>query len=879
MKTPFLSSPLWLAIIALIALPLASGCGSDDPTIDEPKLECDAGDCEKAECGGDGDCGGGTCRDGVCYALVCTGDDDCEGATCIRGVCVPHECTDDEQCSNGSCIENACVPYECTGDAECTDGSCEDRRCVPFTCESDDECEHGTCVDDACIPHECIEDEDCLNGTCAENACVPHECIIDDDCESGTCVDNACVPHECTDDEHCPNGTCIDYACVDHACTEDDDCPNGTCVDNACIDYECVDDDGCPAGTCVDNACVPYECINHADCDLGRCEANVCVLGPECIVGLDVETLEDGLNQSACEAIALRAGLHYVNDFSITRPISIYGAHTENTIIDANHESRHFTIEEGGSLFIEGLTMRNGSAERGGSIHVKSGASFSASTARFLDNTANKEGGFLYYEGGGEISLKENCVIAGNRVLSKDTSHVYGGAISMVDGRLFLSQVTLEDNRVEIIGDQDAPPGASHGTGYGGAISIRSMNAPAELDVIYSSFVGNSISHAFGESITHRGGAIYARGARVSMSLSEFNDNGIRFDAGCIACNAQGGALFQQGGSLELFGADFKGNHLESRPGHGSLFAGALLVLNVKELDIERSTFVENTVIGGNQRGGGAMYVTLDDADLGPAEHTITRVLFRENSAICDADDCPNTTARAGALNYTVQYGGNRLLLDSVTGANNSVDAPHVNTLGGFGRFLIQETGDLKLRIENSTFSGNRSSSVGSFLAFISNNPSVGSSVDIFNATIVAGDESTLFHLQAPTDASVNQVIRLRNSILSSTADFCSMRTSSKITFGSSGWVVRPSVAAGDPPLGTSCDFLVHPSDIVNNDPGLLPLDDNGGRIPTHALDPASPIINAGEPEGCTDVVSSIPLDQRGEKRTTPNCTPGAYSD
>jgi hypothetical protein len=56
-----------------------------------------------------------------------------------------------------------------------------------------------------------------------------------------------------------------------------------------------------------------------------------------------------------------------------------------------------------------------------------------------------------------------------------------------------------------------------------------------------------------------------------------------------------------------------------------------------------------------------------------------------------------------------------------------------------------------------------------------------------------------------------------------------------------------------------SCS-TVHPSDITAADPQLLPLADNGGATPTHALHPDSPAIDAGGDE-CE------PTDQRGVSR------------
>jgi len=56
---------------------------------------------------------------------------------------------------------------------------------------------------------------------------------------------------------------------------------------------------------------------------------------------------------------------------------------------------------------------------------------------------------------------------------------------------------------------------------------------------------------------------------------------------------------------------------------------------------------------------------------------------------------------------------------------------------------------------------------------------------------------------------------------------------------------------------------------IVGQDPRLGPLQDNGGPTLTHALNPGSPALNAGNPAGCLDHAGApLPQDQRGKARS-----------
>jgi hypothetical protein len=75
---------------------------------------------------------------------------------------------------------------------------------------------------------------------------------------------------------------------------------------------------------------------------------------------------------------------------------------------------------------------------------------------------------------------------------------------------------------------------------------------------------------------------------------------------------------------------------------------------------------------------------------------------------------------------------------------------------------------------------------------------------------------------------------------------------------------------------GNSCGFT-GPGDLINTDPLLGPLQNNGGPTLTHALQPGSPAIDAGDTAACTAPPVNG-LDQRGEIRPQGMaCDIGAY--
>jgi hypothetical protein len=77
-----------------------------------------------------------------------------------------------------------------------------------------------------------------------------------------------------------------------------------------------------------------------------------------------------------------------------------------------------------------------------------------------------------------------------------------------------------------------------------------------------------------------------------------------------------------------------------------------------------------------------------------------------------------------------------------------------------------------------------------------------------------------------------------------------------------------------------TCNFA-KAGDLNFVDPMLGPLQGNGGPTKTMALRPGSPAIDAGNPNGCTDGLSPLKIDQRGKPRPglgdTGVCDIGAY--
>ena len=107
----------------------------------------------------------------------------------------------------------------------------------------------------------------------------------------------------------------------------------------------------------------------------------------------------------------------------------------DTVAIDGNHRQRGLTLLDG-YVLLDGVTIHNGSADRGGAIYIANGF-VEADFSTFAGNVASDEGGAVYVEDGG-IRLW-GSELSGN-------SAEFGGAISMKDGYVAIRRSTLNNN-------------------------------------------------------------------------------------------------------------------------------------------------------------------------------------------------------------------------------------------------------------------------------------------------------------------------------------------------------------------------------------------------------------------------------------------------
>jgi CSLREA domain-containing protein len=256
-------------------------------------------------------------------------------------------------------------------------------------------------------------------------------------------------------------------------------------------------------------------------------------------------------------------------------------------------------------------------------------------------------------------------------------------------------------------------------------------------------------------------------------------------------------------------------------------------------------------------------------------EQNVTGVAVLEES-FAEFENCiirnngvtsPNTTGgglfnRAGtAIVKTTLIEGNQVS-DSGGGIVNIgdlylIDSAVVNNAGKRGGGIYNSIGTLY--VINSTISGNRvtgSTSLGGGILNYVNGASPGATTILTNSTI-AGNSATgkgggIRNESMGVVRSVNSIIAT-NTSLSLESDFSGTAASMGnnlvgTTLGNSGWIA---------------------TDLLNRDPMIGPLMDNGGSTKTHALLLGSPAIDAGNNDLATDPLTGNPLqtDQRGSER------------
>jgi predicted outer membrane repeat protein len=269
-------------------------------------------------------------------------------------------------------------------------------------------------------------------------------------------------------------------------------------------------------------------------------------------------------------------------------------------------------------------------------------------------------------------------------------------------------------------------------------------------------------------------------------------------------------------------------------------------------------TFYKNSAT----RYGGGMY------SLGiigyPSNPTLSSVTFSENSAgnsgggmynsdstnptLSDVTFYKNTAGNGGGVyNFGTVESPTIPVFTNVLFNNNYA----LNWGGGMHNTYSSPS------LTNVTFSNNTALNFGGGMVNATSSPTLTNVTFVANTSTYSGGGIYNYSTSAPTIA---------NSILwGNTPDQISHET------GSTAAITYSDIQGGCP-TDTTC------TNIIDMEPLLGPLADNGGLTLTHALGPGSPAIDAGDPANCPDTDQrGFPRPVDGDKDGSAVCDMGAY--
>ena len=355
-----------------------------------------------------------------------------------------------------------------------------------------------------------------------------------------------------------------------------------------------------------------------------------------------------------------------LNGASAAVALSITGAGTGSTVIDANHLDRAFAVHLGQSLAITGVTVENGSQNDENpsdhsSVSCYGGAfyndgSLTIDKSALTDDSSYCGGGAVYSDSGATSTQITNTTATQDNTLGDDGSSGYGGGAVWVDGG---SLAAANDN-------------FSFDTSYGyegGAIfastsgSVSVTNSILNWDTAYEyggamALTSSGPTTVAGDQMANDdagysdGGAIYASSSgQLTVTATSFvNDTG--------ADDGTGGAIYMSGTDLSATGSKFVGDSA----GEG----GAV------EIDgssgTARQTLAQDVFRNNNASDGDAGAVYHDST----GDLAITQSTFSGN----------NSNAYGGAIYY-----------DSGTGmelTNDTLDSNQASYSGGAIYFEIR---------------------------------------------------------------------------------------------------------------------------------------------------------------------------------------------
>jgi predicted outer membrane repeat protein len=226
-------------------------------------------------------------------------------------------------------------------------------------------------------------------------------------------------------------------------------------------------------------------------------------------------------------------------------------------ILDGNHATQVITVNRSLTVTLDTLTIRNGSASRGGAIN--NAGTLTVTNSTFSDNSTSDYGGAIY----NDSRFSATTLAITNSTFSSNSATYHGGAIYN-DGYFNPAIVTITNSTFS---DNSAVQ-------FGGVIDDRD----GTLTFIDSTFSGNHTSLS--------GGAIYAYTDTLTLINSTFSGNS----------SSYGGGISDYASTLTSTNSTFSGNT--------ATYDGGGIYNNTSTLKVSNSTFYGNSAL----HAGGAIF-------------------------------------------------------------------------------------------------------------------------------------------------------------------------------------------------------------------------------------------------------------------------------
>ncbi len=632
-------------------------------------------------------------------------------------------------------------------------------------------------------------------------------------------------------------------------------------------------------------------------------------------------TIAAAVADSACDPILISAGT-YTENLVIERPVTINGAGADSTTVDGGGVSAVFAITNTAVVSLTGMTIQNGAGLLVFTENYPDGTRIGGGVANWRGTVTVKDS-VVYSNtsiyGGGVGNDYDSVVRLLNTSVLSNTG-AYGGGVYNT-GSILIQESIVRYNRAHNPADE--------GSGKGGGVLNLGGYA-----TIYKSTISHNVANSVGGIGNYRGSLHLTASEILSNTASAGSAGGMSSHRGVVfvensafshnVAADDGGGIENEDGHMRIYGSVLSHNvaYGDENSAGGGLSNESVEITTTVEMTA--TAILSNSVIGGLGGGGianhaalgthamirledclvqgnvatGSSYMlgfgggiknggSLVDEPVGfdPAEG----VVLLNNSTVRGNQAVNGGGIGNGALALELPEMMGTIINNSTLSDNRAaVSVGGVVTQTGNGGGVFNVNADL--RLANSTVSGNHAegqpvpatqSGLGGGIANVA--AGLPGQVQLFNATIanntaIGGGGVVNAYLVPVSGLSPAQMI-FHNSIVAGNTDL----------LGATGCLNNPGAGGADAATITSegynledsvtCGFT-QTTDLVNVDPLLGPLADNGGPSTgsgqatwTHALLTGSPAIDVIPVEACM-----MSTDQRGVSRPQgPACDIGAY--